>query len=69
MIRLLSVLNGEVKCLIEVIHSNKIFYAAALGTLKRDFGNQLVIAYSRLFSVFDNAQTNTNYLFGLRQFY
>ena len=48
MIRLLSLLDGETKRNIEAIGCNKIFYAAALKTLKRDFGNPLIVAHSRL---------------------
>ena len=69
MIRLLSVLDGEAKRTVEAIGCNKIFYATALKTLKRDFGNPLIVAHSRLCSVFDKAQIKTNDKVGLRQFH
>ena len=46
--RLLSVLDGDAKISIEAIGSNGIFYATALKTLKRDFGNPLLIAHLAL---------------------
>ena len=69
MIRLLSVLDGEAKRTVEAIGCNKIFYATALKTLKRDFGNPLIVAHSRLCSVFDKAQIKANDKVGLRQFH
>ena len=48
MIRLLSTLDGEAKRTVDAIGCNKIFYATALKTLKRDFGNPLIVAHSRL---------------------
>ena len=67
-IRLQSVLDGETKCIVEAIGCNKIFFTAALKTLKRDFGNPLIVSHSRLCSVFDKAQIKTNDRLGLRQF-
>ena len=46
--RLLSVLDGDAKRSIQSIGSSGIFYATALKTLKRDFGNPLMIAHLRL---------------------
>lgn len=40
--RLLSVLDGEAKKAISSVGTSGIFYAAALKTLKRDFGNHLL---------------------------
>ena len=68
MIRLLSILDGEAKHTLEAIGCNKIFYATALKTLKRDFGNPLIVAHSRLCSIFDKAQIKANDKVGLRQF-
>ena len=69
MIRLLSVLDGEAKRAAEAIGCNKIFYATALKTLKRDFGNPLIVAHSRLRSVFHKAQIKANDKVGLIQFH
>ena len=51
--RLLSVLDGDAKRSIQSIGSSGIFYATALKTLKRDFGNPLMIAHLRLKSLFE----------------
>ena len=69
MIRLLSVLDGEAKRTVEAIGFNKIFYATALKTLKRDFVNPLKVAHSRICSVFDKPQIKANEKVGLRQFH
>ena len=69
MIRLVSVLDGEAKPTVEAIGCNKIFYAIALKNLKRDFGIPLIVAHSRLCSVFDKAQIKANDKVGLRQFH
>ena len=69
MIRLISALDGEAKRTVEAIGCNKIFYATALKTLKRDFGNPLIVAHSRLSSVFDNPQIKAYDKIGLRQFH
>ena len=68
MIRLLSTLDGEVKRTVDAIGCNKIFYATALKTLKRDFGNPLIVAHSRLSSVFDKPQIKASDIISLRQF-
>ena len=56
MIRLLSTLDGEAKRTVYAIGCNKIFYTIALKALKRDFGNPLIAAHTRLNSVFDKPQ-------------
>ena len=66
---LLSVLDGEAKLTLEAIGCNKTFYATALKTLKRDFGNTLIVAHSTLCSVFNKAQIEANDKVGLRQFH
>ena len=60
MIRLLSTLDRGPKRTVGAIGCNKIFYATALKTLKRDFVNPLIIAHSTLSSVFDNLQIKAN---------
>ena len=47
----------------------KIFYATALTTLKRDFGNPLIVTHSRRSFVFDKLQIKTNDKINLPQFH
>ena len=68
MIKLLRVLDGETKHTVEAIGCNEIFYATALKTLKRDFGNSLIIAHSRPCSAFDKPQIKANDKVVVRQF-
>ena len=58
--RLLSVLKGEAKKLVESIGKNGIFYATALKTLKRDFGNAFTVAYMKTKLLFDKPQLKHN---------
>ena len=67
--RLLSVLDGEAKRSIQSIGSNGIFYAIALKTLKRDFGNPVVVAQSKLKSVLDLPQLPSNDRTSLRRYH
>ena len=46
-----------------------IFYATALKTLKRDFGNPVVVAHLKIKSLFDAQQIYANDQVGLRQFH
>ena len=46
--RLLSILKGEAKKSIEAIGTSGLFYATALKTLKKNFGNPLVISHMKL---------------------
>ena len=68
-IRLLSTLDGEAKRTVDTIACSKIFYANALKTLKRDFGNPLIVAHSRLSSVIDKPQIKASDKISLRQFH
>ena len=68
MIRLLSTWDGETKRTVDAIGCNKIFYATTLKTLKRDFRNPLLVAHSRLNSVFDKQQIKANDKISLCQF-
>ena len=52
MIRLLRVPDGKAKRTVKAIGCGKILNATALKTLKRDFGNPLTLAHSRVCSVF-----------------
>ena len=46
--RLISVLEGDAKKAISSIGTQSIFYATALKTLKRDFGNPVVVAHLKI---------------------
>ena len=54
--KLYSVLYGEAKRVIETIGNTVRFYATALKTLKRDFGNPLLISHAKLKLLFDQPQ-------------
>ena len=71
MIRLLilSTLDGEAKRTVDAIGCNKIFYATALKTLKRDFGNPLTVAHNKLSSAFDKPQIKANDKISLHRFH
>ena len=53
MTRLLSVLDGDAKKAAFSIGGNGIFYATALKTLKRDFGNLILVSQKRLSQLFN----------------
>ena len=59
--RLCSVLYGEAKRVIETIGNTGRFYATALKTLKRDFGNPLLILHAKLKLLFDQSQIKSTY--------
>ena len=67
--RLLSVLDGEAKKSIQSIGSNGIFYASALKSLKRDFGNPVVVSHLKLKAVLDMPQIPTNDRVLLRRYH
>ena len=69
MTRLLSVLDGDDKKAIFSIGSNGIFYATALKTLKRDFGNPLLVAHKRLSQLFNRKPINSKDKVSLWQFH
>ena len=48
MTRLISLLDGDAKRAIQSTGSSDLFYASALKTLKRDFGNPLLVAALRM---------------------
>ena len=54
--RLLSVLEGEAKRSVETIGHNGIFYATALKSLKRDFGNPATVSRLKIQSLLDQPQ-------------
>ena len=69
MTRLLSVLHGDVKKAVFSIENNGIFYATALKTLKRDFGNPLLVSHKRLSQLFNRKPISSNDKLSLRQFH
>lgn len=67
--RLLSVLKDDAKKSVSSIGTNGIFYAAALKSLKRDFGNPFVVSHMKLKSLFEKPQIKNNDRTSLRQFH
>ena len=67
--RLCSVLYGEAKRVIETIGNTRRFYATALKTLKRDFGNPLLISHAKLKLLFDQTQIKSADRISLRRFH
>ena len=67
--RLLYALEGEAKKFVESIGCEGIFYATALKSLKRDFGNPLLVSHLKIKSIFDQPQINPNYKIGLRKYH
>ena len=69
MLRLTGVLDGEAKRVMAAIDSNGIFYATALKTLKKNFGDPLLVAHLKIKVVFDRPQIKPNDKIGLRNFH
>ena len=67
--RLLSVLTGEAKKGVECIGTSGIFYATALKSLKRDFGNTTVVTHAKLKNLLDKSQIPLNDRASLRRFH
>ena len=67
--RLLSVLEGEGKRSVEAIGHNGIFYATALKSLKRDFGNPAIVSHLKIQSLLDQPQSKPNDNIGLRHYH
>ena len=57
---LLNALDGEARKAIETVGTCGLFYATALKTLKREFGNTLLVAHLRLKSIFNKLQIEPN---------
>ena len=66
--RLISVLRGEVKREIESIGTNSMFYATALKTLKREYGNPLLVSHLKLKKLFDQPQIKNQDRTALREY-
>ena len=69
MLRLISVLDWEANRVIAAIGSNGIFYVTALKTLKKNFGDPLLVTHLKIKAVFDHPQIKTNDKIGLRNFH
>ena len=67
--RLCSVLYGEAKRVIETIGNTGRFYATALKTFKRDFGNRLLISHAKLKLLFDQPQIKSADRISLQRFH
>ena len=67
MIKLLTILYGEIKRTVKAIGCNKKFLQQLLETLKSDFCNPPIVVHNRLYSIFDKAQIKTNDKLDLRQ--
>ena len=65
---LITVLDGEAKRVIAAIGSNGMFYATTLKSLKKNFGDLLLIAHLKIKAVFDRPQIKSNDRIGLRNF-
>ena len=65
--RLCSVLDGEAKRVMEAIGKSGRFYATALKTLKRDFGNPLLVSHAKLKLLFDQPQIKSADRISLRR--
>ena len=67
--RLLSVLDGDAKRLIQSIGSSGIFYTTALKALKRDYGNPIMVSDLRVKSLFEFPPIKSNDRIALRNFH
>ena len=66
---LLSVLEGDAKRVVSAVGRNGLFYATALKTLKREFGNPEAVFFLKLKAVLDQSQMQTDDQKGLKQFH
>ena len=64
--RLLSAIEGKAKKSVESIGCEGIFHATALKSLKRDFGNPVLVSHLKVKSVFDQPQIKPNDKIGLK---
>ena len=67
--RLLNVLTDDAKRLVESTGKSNIFYAAALKSLKRYFGNSFYVSHIKLSELFDKPQIKVNDHIALRGFH
>ena len=62
-------LEGKAKRLIEANGHNGIFYATVLKSLKRDFGNPVIVSHLRIQPLLDQPQIKPNDKIGLRHYH
>ncbi|XP_057308267.1 uncharacterized protein LOC130646140 [Hydractinia symbiolongicarpus] len=67
--RLSSVLDEEAKKAINSVGTRRIFYATTLKTLKRNFGNAIVVSHLKLSTLLELPQINANDRMALRRFH
>ena len=67
--RLLSVLKGEVKRVVEGLGTNGIFYPTALELLKRESGNPVVVCHLKMKELFDQPPIKRNDRTSFRKYY
>ena len=67
--RLHSILDGDAKKAFFSIGTNSIFYAAALKTLKREFGHPTGVGNLKLKALFDQPQTHSRDRVALRNYH
>ena len=67
--RLLSALEGEARKSVGSIGCEGIFYATALKSLKRDFGNPVLVSHLKIKSIFDQPQIKPNDKIRLRKYH
>ena len=66
--RLISVVRGEVKKEIQSIGTNSMFYPKALKTLKREYGNPLLVSNLKLKKLFEQPQLKNQNRAALREY-
>ena len=67
--RLPSALEGEAKTSVGSIGCEGIFYATALKSLKREFGNPVLVSHLKIKSIFDQPKIKPNDKIGLRKYH
>ena len=67
--RLISVFEGEAKRSVESICCIGIFYVTALKSLKRDFGNPVLVSHLEIKALLDQTQLKANNKTGLRHYH
>ena len=67
--RLISVPDDKAKRVVTSVGQSGIFYASALKTLKRNFGNPVVVSYMKLRTVLDLSQLPPNDYNDLRDYH
>ena len=66
--RLINVLDGEARRMVQSIGQSGIFYSTILKCLKRDYGNPAVVSYLKLKELFDHPQLQAENKPAIRSF-